>query len=73
MASISHDGNGFRRLLFKLNGKRQKIHLGHVSAKSAETVRAHVEAIISAKTFMHQVFLSLAATVICYRRWINAI
>src|ERR1700733_12933036 len=51
MASISHDGGGFRRILFKLNGKRCKIHLGKTTAKPAETIRAHVEAILEAKAF----------------------
>jgi integrase len=51
MASISHDGNGFRRILFKspITGKRDKIHLGKTSAKSAATILAHVEAIIESK------------------------
>jgi Phage integrase SAM-like domain len=49
MASISHDGGGYRRLQFKLNGKRQKVHLGKTTAKSAETIRAHVEAIIESR------------------------
>lgn len=48
MASISHDGNGFRRILFKLNGKRIGIRLGHISLRSAETIRTHLEEILEA-------------------------
>jgi hypothetical protein len=51
MASISNDGGGFRRVLFKLNGKRDKIHLGKTTAKSAETVRTYIEAILEARAF----------------------
>ena len=42
MASISHDGGGFRRLLFMAGGKRHKIHLGHMSVKGADTIKGHV-------------------------------
>ena len=49
MASISHDGNGFRRLLFMAGGKRHKIHLGHMSAKGADAIKGHVEEILEAK------------------------
>ncbi len=49
MASISHDGGGYRRILFKLNGKRDKIHLGKTTAKAAETIRADIEAILEAR------------------------
>ncbi len=49
MASISHDGNGFRRILFKLAGKRSAIRLGKMSLKAAQTVKDRIEAIIEAK------------------------
>ena len=49
MASISHDGNGYRRLLFIFGGKRSAIHLGKMSLKGATKVKDGVEAIIEAK------------------------
>ena len=49
MASVSHDGRGYRRLLYIQGGKRLKIHLGKMSAKGADTVKAHVEEILEAK------------------------
>jgi hypothetical protein len=50
MASNSHDGGGYRRILFTIGGKRQAIHLGKMSLKSAQTVRDGIEAIVEAKT-----------------------
>jgi integrase len=50
MASVAHDGNGYRRLLFFSGGKRRVIHLGKMSAKGADTVLGHVEEIIEART-----------------------
>jgi hypothetical protein len=49
MASISHDGKGYRRLLFIYNSKRSAIRLGKMSLKSATTVKDRIEAIIEAK------------------------
>src|SRR4051794_33084013 len=53
MASISHDGSGYRRLLFILGGKRSAIHLGKMSLKGATKVKDHVEAILEAKAVGH--------------------
>jgi integrase len=44
MASLSHDANGTRRILFvDGHGTRRAIRLGHVPAKTAETVLRRVE------------------------------
>jgi integrase len=50
MASISTDPNGNRRIFFKLpNGKRDKIHLGDVSLKWAESFKGRLKSILEDK------------------------
>ncbi len=49
MASIASDGKGFRRLLFvDPTGKRVAVRLGKISPNHAESLRVHVENLISA-------------------------
>ena len=51
MASISHDANGTKRVLFTDgDGERRAIRLGDASVKSAESFRLRVEAVLSDKT-----------------------
>jgi integrase len=50
MASISTDNAGNRRIFFKLpSGKRDKIHLGDVSLKWAESFKGRLKAILEDK------------------------
>jgi integrase len=50
MASISHDGNGLRRILFfGPDGKRHAIHLGRMTQKNAESFRARIAEILGDK------------------------
>lgn len=50
MASISKLPNGSRVLqYFDKQGNRKTIHLGRVDRKSAETIRVHVEHLVSAR------------------------
>jgi len=50
MASISHDGDGFRRVQFVDTDKRRKsIRLGKVSKRDAESIRRMVESLLSCK------------------------
>lgn len=50
MASIAHDGNGRRRILFVApDGTRKTIRLGKVDKKTAEGVCRHVEALLAAQ------------------------
>ena len=49
MASISHDGRGYRRVLFFLpNGDRKTVRLGKVTAGHADEIRKHVAHLESA-------------------------
>ena len=51
MASISNDVGGVRRILFfDENGVRRTLRLGRCNRRHAETVRSHVEHIVSSKT-----------------------
>jgi integrase len=48
MASISTDQRGLRRLLFKgLNGNRRSIRLGKIQKRAAESIKQHVEHLLS--------------------------
>ena len=50
MASISNDPNGRKRILFVApDGSRKTIRLGRIDRKSAEAIKRHVEALLSAK------------------------
>src|SRR5690349_2078823 len=50
MASIADDPNGRRRILFVApDGSRKTIRLGKIDRKSAEGIRRHVEALLSAR------------------------
>ena len=50
MASISKDKNGTKRVQFYGADKKQVcIHLGNVSMKVAETIKVHVENLLSAQ------------------------
>ena len=50
MASISNDKNKLKRLLFKgPDGKRKSIRLGRIPKRSAESVKQHVEHLLSCK------------------------
>lgn len=54
MASISTDKKGFRRILFVgPDGKRKPIRLGHVSMKTARTIKAYVEDLADAAFGRH--------------------
>ena len=48
MASLSRDKNGTRRILFMLRGQRKCVRLGGMPVKSAQTFKAHVEALVYA-------------------------
>ena len=48
MASISTSGDGLRRILFALDGQRKKISLGRMPIKSANTLKAKIEEMVSA-------------------------
>lgn len=48
MASIGHDANGFRRILFVAkDGKRKTIRLGKCSKRDAESIKCRVESLLS--------------------------
>jgi len=49
MASISHSGNGTRRILFTSNGLRRTLYLGKISHKGAVTIRTHVEHLVNSR------------------------
>ena len=50
MASVSTDRAGRRRILFfALDGKRKPLRLGKVSINAAQTVKRHVEALLTAQ------------------------
>lgn len=49
MASLSNDGDGTRRVLFMLDGKRKSLRLGTISARDAQYVVNHVEALLRAR------------------------
>ena len=50
MASIATDPNGRRRLGFTgADGRRRTVRIGKVSAKAAETMRHHLEALLAAR------------------------
>lgn len=50
MASIGNDSGGRKRILFVANdGSRKTVRLGKCSAKTAEAIRVHVEALADAK------------------------
>ena len=49
MASIICDKNGRRRIQFVKDGKRKTIRLGKCTAKTANTIRIHIEEILTAK------------------------
>jgi integrase len=50
MASVSHDANGTKRILFTDgDGERRTVRLGKVSAKAAESFRLRVESLLSDK------------------------
>jgi len=50
MASIARDSNGRKRLLVMMpDSSRQAIRLGKMSARSADTIKTHVEELIGAK------------------------
>jgi integrase len=50
MASIADDQGGRRRILFmNPDGQRKAIRLGKIDRKSAESIKRHVEAMLSAK------------------------
>ncbi len=54
MASISHDGDGRRRILFTAaDGKRKAIRLGKCSERNAEAVRLKVEDLVAASITGH--------------------
>lgn len=56
MASIATESNGRRRILFFApDGKRRTLRLGKVSQRAAETVRMHVESLVSAALTGHAV------------------
>jgi len=46
MASLSRDKNGTKRVLFALRGQRKCLRLGGMPVKAAQTVKAHVEALV---------------------------
>ena len=48
MASLCRDKNGGKRILFMLRGRRKCIRLGAMPVKAAQTVKAHVEALVYA-------------------------
>jgi integrase len=49
MASIGNDPGGFRRILFvAADGKRKTLRLGKVARRQAESVKVHVEHLVSA-------------------------
>lgn len=49
MASVSHDPGGKKRITFKgLDGKRRALYLGKCGKGNAETIRRHVDAILTA-------------------------
>jgi hypothetical protein len=51
MASVANDPGDRKRILFTgLDSKRKTIRIGKVSAKTADSVARHIEAIISSKT-----------------------
>jgi hypothetical protein len=54
MASIANDPNGRRRILFIApDGRRKTIRLGKVPQRAAETIRVHVEHLVSAAASGH--------------------
>ena len=56
MASVSTDKSGKRRILFvDPEGKRKAIHLGEVSKKKANSIRDHIEHILTAKLTGHAI------------------
>jgi len=48
MASIVDDGNGFRRILFFLDGQRKTVRLGKAPDKQAKTAKVRIETLVSA-------------------------
>ena len=46
MASVSRDKNGTKRILFMLRGQRKCLRLGKTPVKAAQTIKAHVEALV---------------------------
>ncbi len=48
MASIASDPGGFRRLQFKIDGKRLTVRLGKMASKQADAVKVRVERLVSA-------------------------
>ena len=48
MASIVDDGNGYRRILFFLDGQRKTVRLGKATDKQAKTAKVHIEQLVSA-------------------------
>jgi hypothetical protein len=50
MASISNDPNGRKRLhFFDPDGKRRVVRLGKMSKRNAESIKTHVEHLLSAR------------------------
>jgi len=50
MASVSKDGKGWRILFTGPDGTRRTLRLGPVDKKTAESIRCHVEALLTART-----------------------
>ena len=49
MATIGHDHNGHKRILFQFNGARRTVRLGKCTEKQAQTVCNKIEAMVAAK------------------------
>ena len=56
MASLSTSkANGRRKIQFLLHGKRKTINLGKIAKRQAESVKLHIEHLVSAKITGHSV------------------
>ena len=49
MATIGHDHNGHKRILFQFNGARRTVRLGQCTEKQAQVVRTKIESLIATK------------------------